>query len=164
MKTLYLLRHAKSSWANPKLDDFERPLNSRGHHDAPLMGNLLDKLNILPDLLISSPAIRAAMTSRIVAEAINYPLDKIRYDENIYEAGVSDLLDIIYSIDDNVNKLMLVGHNPAFTYFSHYLTKHDVQNIPTCGLYGVNLEISSWTKIKKNCGKLVCYEYPKKHK
>ncbi|MCK5032034.1 MAG: histidine phosphatase family protein, partial [Calditrichia bacterium] len=109
MKTLYLLRHAKSSWDNPELDDFERPLNKRGHHDAPLIGNLLEKLNISPDLIISSPAIRASMTARIIADAIKYPLDRIRYDENIYEAGEMDLLEVIYAVDDTVDKLMLVG-------------------------------------------------------
>ena len=164
MKTLYLLRHAKSSWDNPKLDDFERPLNKRGHHDAPLMGNLLEKLNILPDLIISSPAVRAAMTSRFVADAINYPLKQIQYDENIYEAGDSQLLEVIYGVDDTIDKLMLVGHNPSFTYFSHFLSNHDVSNIPTCGLFGAEIDISSWTKIKKNSGKTLLYEYPKKYK
>jgi phosphohistidine phosphatase len=164
MKTLYLLRHAKSSWDNPELSDFERPLNKRGHYDAPLMGNLIEKLNILPDLIISSPAIRAAMTSRFVAEAIKYPLDKIRYDENIYDTSESELLEIIYTINDVVNTLMLVGHNPSFTYFSHFIAKHNIHNIPTCGLFGVELNITSWTKVKKNCGKLLLYEYPKKYK
>lgn len=164
MKTLYLLRHAKSSWDNPQLDDFERPLNKRGHHDAPLMGNLMEKLNILPDLIISSPAIRASMTTRIVAESISYPLDKIQYDEKIYEAGESQLLEVIYGVDESINKLMLVGHNPAFTYFSHYLAKHEVNNIPTCGLFGAELDLSTWTKIKKKCGKVILYEYPKKYK
>ena len=164
MKTLYLLRHAKSSWDNPELDDFERPLNKRGHHDAPLIGNLLEKLNISPDLIISSPAIRASMTARIIADAIKYPLDRIRYDENIYEAGELDLLEVIYAVGDTVDKLMLVGHNPSFTYLSHYLAKHHVQNIPTCGLFAAELNITSWTKVKKNCGKLSLYEYPKKYK
>ena len=164
MKTIYLLRHAKSSWANPKLDDFERPLNNRGHYDAPLMGNLLEKLNIFPDLIISSPAIRAAMTARIVAEAINYPLQKIEYNELIYEAGESKLLDLIYGLDNNINKLMLVGHNPAFTYFSHYLADHDVNNIPTCGLFVAELDIKDWNKLKRKCGKVILYEYPKKYK
>lgn len=164
MKTLYLLRHAKSSWDNPELDDFERPLNKRGHHDAPLIGNLLEKLNISPDLIISSPAIRASMTARIIADAIKYPLDRIRYDENIYEAGEMDLLEVIYAVDDTVDKLMLVGHNPSFTYLSHYLAKHHAQNIPTCGMFAAELNITSWTKVKKNCGKLSLYEYPKKYK
>jgi len=164
MKILYLLRHAKSSWNNPKLDDFERPLNKRGHYDAPLMGNLMEKLNILPDLIISSPAIRAAMTTRFIADPINYPLNKIHYNENIYDAGESQLLDIIYSVNDSIKKLMLVGHNPSFTYFAHFLAKFDVNNIPTCGLFGAELNIASWLKIKKNCGKVILYEYPKKHK
>ena len=164
MKTIYLLRHAKSSWENPNLDDFERPLNKRGHYDAPLMGNLMEKLNILPDLIISSPAIRAAMTARIVAEAINYPLKNIQYDENIYEADDSQILDVIYGVDNAIKKLMLVGHNPSFTYFSHFLANHDINNIPTCGLIGIEMEIKEWNKLKKKCGKLLLYEYPKKYK
>ena len=164
MKTIYLLRHAKSSWDNPQLDDFERPLNKRGHVDAPLMGNVMEKMNILPDLIISSPAIRASMTARFVADAINYPLEKIHYNENIYESGQNELLEVIYTVDDAVDKLMLVGHNPSFTYFAHYLAKFDVNNIPTCDLFGAELNISYWTKIKKNCGKVLFYEYPKKYK
>jgi phosphohistidine phosphatase len=164
MKTLYLLRHAKSSWDNPDIDDFKRPLNKRGHYDAPLLGNLLEKLNILPDLIVSSPAVRASITARIVADAIKYPIEKINYDEQIYEASKSGLLDVLYSIDDSIKSLMLVGHNPSFTYFSHYLAKHDIQNIPTCGFFGAELKISSWTKVKKHCGKLKYYEYPKKYK
>ena len=85
MKTLYLVRHAKSSWKYPNLDDFERPLNKRGRKSAPFMGKILKKLKVAPDLIISSPANRTAMTARIIADMINYPLEKIRYSESIYE-------------------------------------------------------------------------------
>ena len=85
MKTLYLARHAKSSWKYPDLDDFERPLNKRGRRNAPFMGKILKNLKVTPDLITSSPANRAAMTARIMADIIKYPLEKIRYSENIYE-------------------------------------------------------------------------------
>jgi phosphohistidine phosphatase len=114
MKTLYLVRHAKSSWKYPNLDDFERPLNKRGRKNAPFMGTILKKLKVAPDLLISSPANRAAITARIIAAKINYPLEKIRYRESIYEFSEDALIHVIKQIDDSVNKAMIVGHNPAY--------------------------------------------------
>ena len=92
MKTLYLVRHAKSSWKYPNLDDFERPLNKRGRKNAPFMGKVLKELKVSPDLIISSPANRAAMTARIIAGKINYPLENILYSETIYEFGESALI------------------------------------------------------------------------
>ena len=116
MKSLYLVRHAKSSWKNPNLDDFERPLNKRGRKNAPFMGKVLKKLKVAPDLVISSPANRAATTARIIAAAINYPLKNIRYSEAIYEFGENALIHVVKQIDDTVNKAMVVGHNPAYIF------------------------------------------------
>ena len=82
MKTIYLVRHAKSSWKYPNLDDFERPLNKRGRKNAPFMGTILKKLKVAPDLILSSPANRASMTARVIADKISYPLENIRYSEN----------------------------------------------------------------------------------
>jgi phosphohistidine phosphatase len=121
MKTLYLVRHAKSSWKYPNLDDFERPLNKRGRKNAPFMGTILKKLKVAPDLLISSPANRAAITARIIAAKINYPLEKIRYRESIYEFSEDALIHVIKQIDDSVNKAMIVGHNPATNGLANYI-------------------------------------------
>ncbi|HGY11795.1 MAG TPA: histidine phosphatase family protein, partial [Desulfobacterales bacterium] len=115
MKTIYLVRHAKSSWKYPDLDDFERPLNKRGRKNAPFMGTILKKLKVAPDLIISSPANRAAATARIIANKIRYPLEKIRYSENIYEFSANVLIHFIQQIDDDANKVMVVSHNPALT-------------------------------------------------
>jgi phosphohistidine phosphatase len=151
MKTLYLVRHAKSSWKYPSLDDFERPLNKRGRKSAPFMGEILKKLKVTPNLVISSPANRAAMTARIIAAAINYPLENIVYSEAIYEFSEDALIHVINKIDDSVNSSMVVGHNPA------------INGIPTCGVCCLDLDIPSWAKIGKNCGKISFFEYPKKH-
>lgn len=163
MKTLYLVRHAKSSWKDPQLDDFERPLNKRGRKNAPFMGNVLKKRSILPDFIMASPANRAAMTARLIAEKINYPLEEIFYDESIYGISDGDMIDLIKAINDNVSRLMLVGHNPGMTNLANLLGDDPVSNIPTCGVYAIFLEIASWEKIHDRCGKTEFFEYPKKY-
>ena len=163
MKRLYLVRHAKSSWKNPNLDDFERPLNKRGRKNAPFMGKVLKKLKVTPDLVISSPANRAATTARIIATAINYPLENIRYSATIYESSENALIHVVKQMDDTVNKAMVVGHNPAINGLANYIGDQPISNIPTCGVYGVKLDISFWTKISEHCGILEFFEFPKKH-
>ena len=163
MKTLYLFRHAKSSLKYPSLDDFERPLNKRGRKSAPFMGEILKKSKVAPDLVLSSPANRAAMTARIIADCINYPLENIRYSETIYGSSEDALIHVIESIDDAVNKAMLIGHNPALTDLANYIGNQPISNIPTCGVCCLDLDIPSWAKIGKNCGKISFFEYPKKH-
>lgn len=163
MKTLYLVRHAKSSWKYPKLIDFERPLNKRGRKNAPMMGSLLHQLKVKPDLIISSPANRAAMTARIVAHEIQYPLERIQYEESIYYSSENDLIHILKNIDDGVNEAMLVGHNPELTMLANSLGDSPVSNIPTSGVFCLDLDISSWSKIEDGTGKLRFFEFPKKH-
>jgi len=145
------------------LDDFERPLNKRGRKNAPFMGKVLKKLKVAPDLVLSSPANRAAMTARIIAASITYPLENIRYNEAIYESSESALIHVVKRIDDAVNKAMVVGHNPAINGMANYIADQSISNIPTCGVFCVDLDISSWTKISEHCGKLKFFEFPKKH-
>ena len=163
MKTIYLVRHAKSSWKYPDLDDFERPLNKRGRKSAPFMGTVLKKLKVAPDLIISSPANRASMTARIIADKIGYPLEKIRYSESMYEFSANALIDVVKHLDEVVNKAMLVGHNPALTELSNYIGDQPISNIPTSGVFCADLDIPSWAKISDHCGKLKFFEFPKKH-
>ncbi len=163
MKILYLVRHAKSSWKYPNLDDFERPLNKRGRKSAPLMGSILKKLDAKPDLIISSPAARASMTARIISEQMNYPLEKIRYDESVYASSENELLDIIAEIDDRVTKAMLIGHNPGLTSLANLIGDSPISNIPTSGVCCIELSISSWKEIWKHRGKVKFFEYPKKY-
>ena len=163
MKTLYLVRHAKSSWKYPNLDDFERPLNKRGRKNAPFMGKILKKLKVAPDLIISSPANRAATTARIIAAKINYPIENIRYSETIYEFSESALIQVVKHIDDDVIKAMLVGHNPALNGLANFIGDRPISNIPTAGTYCLDLNIASWTQIRENCGEFKFFEFPKKH-
>ena len=162
MKTLYLVRHAKSSWKHPELSDFERPLNKRGKNDAPFMGKLLNKKGVNPELLISSPAKRASSTAKIIASELNYDKEKIIFDKNIYEGTGRSLLEIISEIKEKYNFVMLFGHNPGLTVLSNNLSDHFIDNIPTCGV--VALEFNTpWKEIKLNSAGFKFYEYPKKH-
>ncbi len=162
MKTLYLLRHAKSSWKYPELDDFERPLNKRGKQNAPAMGQFLQSKKIIPDIILSSPANRAAMTARIIAENLSLPPHRIKYDALIYEASSEILFEVLRSINPPVESAILVGHNPGITTFANLIANHRVGNIPTCGIYGVELNIASWQEISDKCATFKFFEYPKK--
>jgi len=163
MKTLYLVRHAKSSWKYPELDDFERPINRRGRESLMLMGEFLKKIKVTPDLIISSPATRAAMTARIIADTIDYPIEKILYSETIYLSDEDVLLHVIQDINDDVKEAMLIGHNPGLTDLGNYISDQRINNIPTCGIFCLELNISSWTKIGERRGKLKFFEFPGRH-
>jgi phosphohistidine phosphatase len=145
------------------LDDFERPLNKRGRKNAPFIGKILKKLEVKPEIVLSSPACRAAMTARMIADKMNYPIEEIRYNENIYEFSEDALIHVVINLDDTVNKAMLIGHNPALTDLANYIGDQPISNIPTCGVVSVDLDISSWAKIGEHCGKLKFFEFPKKH-
>ena len=163
MKKLFLLRHAKSSWNHPELDDFERPLNQRGRRDIPVMAGIIRKRKIVPDLVLSSPASRAAFTARTMAQILRFPEDSFQYHNSIYEASASTLANIVRKIDSNIDNLLLVGHNPGLTLLANFLADKQVDNIPTCGLYGMELDISEWQEIVENSGRFLMFEYPKKY-
>jgi phosphohistidine phosphatase len=163
MKTLYLIRHAKSSRSYPELEDFERPLTKRGRKSAMLMGTILKKLKAAPDLVISSPANRAAMTARMIAEAIDYPLDKIQYSETIYLADETVLVQLIKNMNNSVNQAMLIGHNPGLTGLANTISDQPINNIPTGGVCCMDLKITSWKGIREHGGKLRFFEFPKNH-
>ncbi|MCK4559446.1 MAG: histidine phosphatase family protein [Calditrichia bacterium] len=161
MKTLYLVRHAKSSWKFPELDDFERPLNKRGKRDAPAMGRLLKDKDIMPDIIISSPAVRASMTTKIISDILSYTLSRVKYSDEIYEADTTSLLKVVSRVDDKFNSTMLIGHNPGMTYFANMLANARIDNIPTCGIFCTELDISSWQEISENCGTFKFFKSPK---
>jgi phosphohistidine phosphatase len=163
MRTLYLVRHAKSSWDFPNLSDQQRPLNKRGKKDAPKMGKLLKQRNEVPDLMISSPAKRAFSTAKRIAEELGYKIKDIEKNETLYMADTDEFYDVICEVPKNVNKLMLFSHNYGITYFANYITETNIENIPTCGIVRVDFEIDLWEDIENKKGKLIYFEYPKKY-
>jgi len=150
MKTLYLIRHAKSSWKHPELDDFDRPLNKRGERDAPRMGQFLVNKGIIPNIILSSPALRASRTTKIISEILSYPNNRVTYFDDIYEANVSSLFKILSTVKSKYNSTMMVGHNPGMTAMANALTNTRIDNIPTCGVFCSELDISSWQEISEN--------------
>ena len=163
MKQLYLARHAKSSWDEEWLDDVERPLNSRGKRDAPMMGKLLKEMGVKPELIITSPAARAASTARIIARALGYPLEKLKYRERLYEAVSRDIIDTVASIGDEYKSVMIFGHNPTLTTVATMFSGTSIDNVPTCGVVGVEFDTDSWIPASEQQGKLLFFEYPKRH-
>ncbi|MDW8287367.1 MAG: histidine phosphatase family protein [Flammeovirgaceae bacterium] len=164
MKTLYLVRHAKSSWKNEELDDFDRPLNKRGKKDAPFMGKKLRKLwDAAPELILSSPAKRARKTARKMAKKLHYPKKKIVYIDGIYEATEATLLKILHEQSDTVSSLMIFGHNPSLTALCNLLGNEAIENIPTAGVVCLTFNVDSWSSITVNSGKLVFFDYPKRY-
>jgi len=162
MKILYLIRHAKSSWENQEISDYERELNPRGKQDAPLMAKIIKQKNIKPDLIISSSAVRAITTAKIFADALNYPIENIIADEYIYEAGLKELMEVVRSIDDNKSLVLLFGHNPGISAFGNLLGSEYISDMPTCSIVGLELNINSWKDTERYCGKTILFEYPKK--
>jgi len=163
MKTIYLVRHAKSSWKEMGMNDEQRPLNHRGKHDAPFMGKLLKKMKVTPDLIVSSPAVRALSTAKIFAEELDYPEKNIEVDKNIYLADVGELFDFVNELDDKLHSVMIFGHNPGHTYFLNRISGEAIDNMPTCSIAGVEFDIDRWKLITKTTGKLKFFEYPKKY-
>lgn len=164
MKTLYLIRHAKSDWSNPLQSDFDRPLNKRGDKDAPFMGSILAKAHVHPDLILSSPAARAKKTVVEIAKQINYNTHLIRYDETLYEADIMTIEHVVKSIPPTKKTVFILGHNPGLTEFAKYISGYFIENIPTCGIVCVKLKEDDWKSIGKNSTLFVSFDYPKKHK
>jgi phosphohistidine phosphatase len=164
MKTLTLVRHAKSSWKNRNLSDRERPLSERGRRDAPLMGKRIAAAGIRPSLIVSSPALRAWSTAKKMARELGYPKEFLQREDNLYLASLADLLAVVASQDSGFNNLMLVGHNPGLTDFANFLSPGITDNVPTAGVLSVNLETDVWAWHERPDTALVLYDYPKKHR
>jgi len=160
-RKLTLVRHAKSSWTETGLTDIDRPLNDRGLKNAPEMGKRLAKVNFTVDTIISSPAVRAITTAKIIAEEIGFDVKQIIQNEHIYGASVNVLLDLVRSLDAHVNKAMLVGHNPSFTVLCNYLSNVRIDNMPTCSIAQIQFNVNSWEAITKHSGELIDFDYPK---
>ena len=161
MKTLFLIRHAKSSWDDTALPDKERPLNDRGRRDAPKMGERLAKRDVKPDLILSSPAVRALSTAEIIAEKLDYRRKDIVVTERLYAAEVDELLDVIQQLRDEVERVMLFGHNPELTELAHRLSA-EITHMPTCAVAEFTFDAKSWSKIDTIKPSEVMLDYPKK--
>lgn len=146
MKTLFLVRHAKSSRDDPSLADRERPLNDRGLHDAPMMGQRLSRSGMKPDRIVSSPALRALTTAQLIADAIGFPRQDIAIDDSIYESSPERLLAVIRGLDDKLDCVMVVGHNPEFAELAHRLAP-EITEMPTCAVAEFRFDARAWADV-----------------
>ncbi len=161
MKKLIVVRHAKSSWDFPDLDDFDRPLNKRGKQSAPEMGKRLATRGIVPDLIVSSPAKRAITTAKRIAEELKFPKKAIVEEPIFYHDTMRDMVAVLNAIPSDVNILMIFGHNPMLTDLVNHLAGTDIFNIPTCGTVEIDFNVTDWEQVGKAKGKLVFFDYPK---
>ena len=160
-KILYLVRHAKSSWKDLSLSDQHRPLNKRGRRSAPEMGKRMAAQGHRPDLIISSPAKRAHTTARKIAAELDFDVSDIVIDQNLYFSGSGGMTGVLAGVDDVYQKVMLVGHNPDMTHMMNIMGNTYVDNMPTCAIAVIGLDISSWAEIASAEGQLLGYDYPK---
>ncbi|MEO8117630.1 MAG: histidine phosphatase family protein [Bacteroidota bacterium] len=161
MKTLFLVRHAKSSHAINGQRDIERSLSERGMEDANKMAKRLFSKNFSFDALISSPAIRAFTTCNIFAKVFNLQPANIIIENKLYEAGSETFYEVVKNTDDHFSGIALFSHNPGISYFAQSLTDKKIDGMPTCGVFGVEADIDSWKDFEQ-ADKTFCYfDFPK---
>ena len=162
-RTLILIRHAKSSWADPLQNDFDRPLNERGKAEAPEMGKVLDKIGIKPDLIISSTAKRTRQTAKRIAAEVGYDTEHFKWEEKLYHCIPSVFEEVIQRIDDKVKTVFIVAHNPGITDFVNELSpEFKIDNMPTCSVAAAHITDGEWSTFASSKKEVFLFEYPGK--
>ncbi len=161
MHLLTLVRHAKSSWDDPDLSDFDRPLNARGERVAPEMAQRMAKVLEPPLQLISSPAVRAISTARIFAKALGIADKQIRLEPRIYDATAGTLLDIVQRLEESIIHAVLFGHNPGFSDLAQLLCQSMPREMPTCSLVTLSINSALWRDVSPDGARLLRFHYPK---
>jgi phosphohistidine phosphatase len=162
MKRLMLIRHGKSSWKDPDIVDFDRPLNRRGKGDAPEMGRRLASRGERPDLIVTSPAKRAVSTMNRIAREIGFTESRILRDDRVYEAGGRELLSIIRKFEDMNGYVVLCGHNPGLTDLCNLVSDLTIDNLPTCGVVSIEFPVDSWDDVAAGSGLVRYFDFPKR--
>jgi len=160
MKNLYLIRHAKSDWNDESKSDFDRGLNRRGEKAILIMANALKEKKVMPDLILSSSAKRAKLTAKGLAKKIGH-CGKIQYIDALYMAEPETIHRLIKDVNDTVDTLFIVGHNPETTELSNMMLDDYIDNVPTLGIVAFKIPIDHWIKFKLTEGKTEFFIYPK---
>jgi len=161
MKTLILVRHAKSSWNDAALPDRERPLNDRGKRDLARMCKRLAERGVKPDLIVSSPALRALATAEVIAKKLDYKRKHIAVSDRLYAGQADDLLEVMRALDDELQSVMLVGHNPELTELARHLSR-EITHMPTCAIAQFTFSAKSWSDIGSVTLAEVAFDFPTK--
>ena len=161
MKTLYIIRHAKSAWDNPEFSDHERPLMQKGVRKTAKISQYLSEMDIEPDLIISSTAVRAYETACLIATALHYPVDKIKKEASLYLSDNEQILSLIFAVDNNHKSLMIFGHNPTFTSFANKFLSEKIDWMPTSAVVAVKFDTDKWEEICLSEKQLKFIVFPK---
>ena len=159
MKKIYFIRHAKAK--RVAQNDFLRELSNKGKEAAQLMGSRLKSNNIIPDIIISSPANRTAKTAKIIAKELDFK-QEIKFEKSLYEANMQDYMSVIFRLDSKAQTIFIVGHNEAITQICEFLSDSHIGNIPKGGVFGIGFDVSEFSQIAARMGKVLLFDYPKK--
>jgi len=160
-KELFVVRHAKSSWDDPTISDHDRPLNERGYRNTPEMGRRLSDSGVSPDALISSTALRARTTARIIADSLGWPEERVVLDRALYHASATELQEYIGGLNDAHTSVMLFGHNPGMTSLVSHLFGLALDNLPTCGVVHLHFSAESWAEASRSMPCEATIDFPK---
>ena len=160
-KQLFLIRHAKSSWDDFTISDFERPLNGRGKKDAPEMAKRLAEKKIKIDAFVSSPAKRAKRTCKYFAKEFDLGKDDIVFENRLYEAGTQNFLEVVENLKNKWDSVAIFSHNPGITDFANSLTNERIDNIPTCGIFALKVKTKHWNDFKEAEKEFLFFDYPR---
>lgn len=160
-RTLTLVRHAKSSWNDPSIDDHDRPLNERGKTNAPEMSERLAKLGIQPDGVFSSTAMRAATTAQIFAKNLGFSQNKIQYEHDLYLASAGMLQDFIAKINNSLHTVLIFSHNPGLSLLASQVWRMSISNLPTCGVVTLKFIGSGWKEASCHLPASATFDFPK---
>ena len=161
MKTIILVRHAKSSWDDFTVPDFDRPLNDRGKRDAPIMATRLQERGVTPDLLVSSPAKRARKTARVFAETLGLDKETVLYHDELYLAEPMVFTKVISGLDDKYTCVVIFAHNPGISAFANLSSTARIDEMPTCGIFAYTVEAEHWSKAEGAKKKFLFFDQPK---
>ena len=159
MKTVFFVRHAKSSWDNPLLSDHDRPLNARGKKDAVSMGIKIKNRDWIPAKIISSTAKRAKKTAKKINKTLD--IENIELNDRLYHASPHTIFSVLKQLNDEIPSVMIVAHNPAMTEIINYFSRDFIPNVPTTGIFKIDFDVTNWDEINFENGKLIDFIYPK---
>jgi len=161
MKHILLIRHAKSSWDDSSLSDFERPLNERGKTDAPAMAKKLGNKKIKIDALVSSPAKRAKQTTKYFTKEFDLKKKNIVFEPKLYEAGEENFYEVVENLKNKWDSVAIVSHNPGITSFADSLADTDIDDMPTCSIFAVKIDTDKWKNFRPAKKEFWFFDYPK---
>ena len=162
MKTLLLVRHAKSNWGDSVIEDIDRPLKTVGIKDAYKMAERMKTLDVQPELIITSPAVRAISTALIIARKFNNTYEMLDINTIIYDFSKEAILQFVRNMDYKLETVMIVGHDPAITQLLNYFSGKNYDKIPTCSSVCIKFRLTHWSKVSEGNGKLIFIESPEK--